>query len=481
MTEPNRDATNPPLNPSPVAKPWTLSPLNPRPGIFTRDAKIPRTLPGASFVEALRSLVGPALGEDWHATWQAEDSVRIWRGHPGPLSFEVAIHRPTDRDGDYVTSVDHEVTDPQIAAPLEHILREHRKTVSGLTALLVGHVRKEVPGNPFQPALLHVGIGNRWPVPPSSAEENRIAEFVIWNIQVLLWLRAEAERYGGGGTGAQLNSGTAERLLGGSGEPKASSLKPKEEAGAGRKLERGWEAILWPKGWDPFGALVPWVGLSSPAVFQPLAFDAGYWFEQWTEQSGARGGMHGLIETARRALPSHLGPDWYVDSRSQTHAFLRHEKHPWIFEIRERKTICTERRQHPVPFSIRTPGGPFCPTGTAASVRVICPSQQQAEGVAREVCDRRSGTCDATASFYPDSAEGSVKWGVRADLSGSGGVAPAFPWRHARPGLDASGWWAEGSWQRHALLKLQVIWALKILHAACLRHERANGKEMWGG
>jgi len=504
MTEPNRDATNPtnpnpasasPEPPSPCAPvppasgspepptqaspspthkilPWSPSTLIPRPGIFTRDAVIPHSTPGASFIEAIRSLVDEdALGSGWFVNWHAPDAVRIFRGHPNPLSFEVAIQRPVNRGDDYVTTVDHEVTDPEIAAPLERILRDHREQVSQLTALFVGHVRKPVADNPFQPALLHVGIGNRWPVPPASTEENRIAEFVIWNIKVILWLRAEALQHGRNACvtypAPQPTPSPVHRAPSAANPPASRLPLPAQREPL---PEKGWEAILWPRGWDPFGTLVPWVGLCSPAVFQPLVFDTGYWFEFWTEHGARHGVTASLIETVRRALPLYLDKDWYIEYRGHSHHFLRHEKHPWIFEIRECRTYCSERTQHPVPYRIRPPGGPFCPTGNAASVRLISPSREQAESVARELCDRRAGTCDARTGFRNNHAPGEVKWSVWADLSGGIGGNPVFPWRHARPGLDASGWWADQSWHRGALLNLKVVWALKLLHESCLRH-----------
>ena len=203
--------------------------------------------------------------------------------------------------------------------------------------------------------------------------------------------------------------------------------------------------------------------------------------EYWAKPEVAGGGSISLIEAVRRALPVHLDAEWRLEYRGTSHHFLRHGKHPWIFEISERKFAGFRPEDAPSPFRIRPPGGPYCPTGTAYEVRLISNSVEQASAVAREVCDRRAGPCDGAASFFRDVAPGNVRWGIIAQVSGLIPRAPADPRRHARPGFDVSGWWTEDSRLWQPFQTLRVIWALRILNEACLRHGPRAISDEWGG
>ena len=469
MTEPNRDKTPEPQQSKVRAKPWTPDPTIQSPGIFTRDARLPPTPPGSSFIEALNLIVGSALGIEWYVSYKTDDSACICGGQRG-VEFDVAIHRPVNRNDDYLTTVDHIVSEPEIAAPLERILHDTQALVTNRTALFVGHVRKPVPENPFQPALLHVGIGNRWAVTPASSEENRIAEFVIWNIQVILWLREEARRYSmipGVTNSPPLLIGTPTH------QPQVSSPSSTAEI-TNLPLEKGWQSVLWPQGWNPFGAVVPWVGLSSPAIYQPYAFDTGYWLEYLNQLKDSQGFTPNLIETVRCSLPAVLGPDWQIEYRGSKHHILRHKKHYWIFDLTEcttaRDNLSSTRR----PFRILEPSGPCCPKSSCVSVNIICTSAEQSDAVARAVCDRRSGTCGPASSFFIGEKFETKLWTICAHLNGVREPKPLHPSHCTRPGVDTSAWWSDKA--SYDLCSLRLIWALKIFHKACLEHEKASRK-----
>lgn len=468
MTEPNRHTTPVPSLPNRHVDPWKPNPALKGPGIFTRDTSIPPTTPGASFIEALRHLADSAFDGDWFVECKTDDAARVWCSGPERLDFHVAIHRPTSRLDDYVTTVDHLVTDSILAAPLERILRDHRELVTKRTALLVGYVHKPPTADPFERFGLQVGIGNRWPVAPASSEENRIAEFVVWNIQVILWLREEARSY-------LRNCPTAitppppltpEAPLTAHSIRITRPASPSSTDQPTSSPVKSWESILHPQGWDPFDKLVPWVGLASPAVFQPLAFDIGYWFEFWTQHGEKHGRTPDLVETVRRSLALYLGSGWRIEYHGYQHHILRHETHPWSFVIREQKTIMSRLCDRPRPFRISTPGGPYCPTGDSASVTLICQTPALADAVAREVCDHRAGTASIASSFFADNRPG--EYAIHGHVNGFIGEKPVHPWRFATPSFDGFAWWNEHSTHHNCTLKLQVIWALKILHTACL-------------
>jgi len=498
MTEPNRDDTlpaphSPPNNPPAVQPlspqaikplgPWHPDPAIPHPGIFTRDAVIPSATPGTSFIGSLRFLVPKVFGIDWYVQRRSDDSAKIWSRRPIDVPFEVAIRRPTNRGDDFITTVDHVVSAPDVAAALERLLSDHQERVSEFTALLVGQVRQPDPDKPSDPALLHVGIGNRWPVHPSSSEEHRLAEFVVWNIQIILWLRSQARRQIHLLLAAprpapssqhspepciaatELTSQRASELS----IPPANPANTSPRSSLPSPLSKGWESIPWPLSGNPSADTAPWVGLCSNAVYQPLAFDPGYWLEFWTSHcDGSKGGV-GLIEAIHRALPLYLDPEWRLEYRGSTRQFLRHPKHQWIFEIKERKFTGFRPEDAPSPFRIRPPGGPYCPTGTAYEVRLIMNSVEEASAVAQEICDRRAGTCDTAASFFRDLSPDSVRWGIVAQLAPFTPRAPAHSQRHARPGFDVSGWWDGDPLRRLPFQTLRIIWALKIFHESCLR------------
>ena len=241
---------------------------------------------------------------------------------------------------------------------------------------------------------------------------------------------------------------------------------------------KGWESIPWPLGGNPFGPHIPWVGLCSPAIFQPLAFDLGYWLEYWAKPEVGGSGSISLIEAVRRALPVHLDAGWRIEYCGPSHQFLRHSEHPWIFQIKEKRTALGPLDNLPSYFGIGQPNGRFgCPNTSGIEVRLITTTLEHASAVAREVCDLRAGTSDIAASFFRDRSPDSVRWGIIAHLS-SFITTPAHPQRHARPGFDAARWWSSPD-QRIPFDTLRALWALKILHAACLRHRLTRLSDEW--
>lgn len=207
MTEPNRDAssrpdqygtnprTSPPRRPIPGPGPRLPDPTLPHPGIFGQPScRIPEPPAGEPLWEALRRLIDEHLGVRWAVEVQPERRAVV-RKLDEPLRFNVSID-VTRPDAPYTTLVLHPVDDSDFAEKVESVLLEYRAEIRRTTELAIGYKHDINLDDPDTLSGFEISVLNRWkPIPPRS-HEGRIARFLLWNIDVILWVRAQARAYG---------------------------------------------------------------------------------------------------------------------------------------------------------------------------------------------------------------------------------------------------------------------------------------------
>lgn len=105
------------------------------------------------------------------------------------LSFDLARH-----DAPYATLVRHRVDDPLLAERLGSFLRRTPFFPDNTTGLplRVGYGHDTDPCDPDAIYNFELSVLNLWNPPPYESQLHAIGRFLVWNVDVLLWLRAQA-------------------------------------------------------------------------------------------------------------------------------------------------------------------------------------------------------------------------------------------------------------------------------------------------
>lgn len=189
MTEPNRDTTNEPDDRRPRRIVFPKSTI-PHPGVFERDCRVPEPPASLALWDALRHAVDEHLGVRWVIDLSAARRF-VLRKVDEDLRFDLEVDL-TRSDCPYATLVRHHVADLALADRIETILLEFPRELRASVPLKIGYGHDIDPRSPESLANFQLSILTRWNPAPTRPQEHRIAQYLLWNVDVLLWLRAQA-------------------------------------------------------------------------------------------------------------------------------------------------------------------------------------------------------------------------------------------------------------------------------------------------
>lgn len=196
MTDHNRDATNdpiPPKHPAPQP-PWrVVFPKHhiPHPGLFEQPScRVPEAPEGLGRWDALRHLVDAHLGVRWVVDAEGDRKV-VLRKVDEDLRFELSVDF-TRSDAPYATLVTHPVSGDDLIWKTEIVLLEFPGELNDSIPLKIGYGHDIDVHEPEKPINFQLSVLTRWNPAPLASQEHRIARYLLWNVDVLLWLRAQA-------------------------------------------------------------------------------------------------------------------------------------------------------------------------------------------------------------------------------------------------------------------------------------------------
>jgi hypothetical protein len=204
MTEPNRDdlsnfkdhLSDNLINQRP--RPWKYDDTIPHPGTFgNASCRVPEISanlrPVPDLWQSLRLLVDDHHGVRWVVDVAEHGRSATLRKTDENLRFQLSVD-VTREDTSYATLVRHPVDDPALADCIEDFILSGPFHQSGHVniPLRVGCGHDIDPCDPLALHNFELSVLVRWNPPPGRAEEHRIAQFFLWNVDVLLWIRNQA-------------------------------------------------------------------------------------------------------------------------------------------------------------------------------------------------------------------------------------------------------------------------------------------------
>ena len=157
------------------------------PGIVNVNCPIPPSPPGLPLWEALRRASDEYFGVRWVLDVIDEDHAKLTKVDEA-LVFNLSIDR-TRKDCPYLTRVELPIDDPKIAGRVHEIVLEYQPDIQKSVNVRIGFSHDLDFKDELAIPNFRISTATRWLEVPHSKDEHRVADYVLWKVTVLLWLK----------------------------------------------------------------------------------------------------------------------------------------------------------------------------------------------------------------------------------------------------------------------------------------------------